>query len=72
MYGVRCYCTGADIVENDGVYSRFFSQLRDPGVYTVRLDVTGHVNHGHVNHGHTDTGQLHAQYIGLMVQPSSV
>ncbi|XP_076459807.1 calcium-activated chloride channel regulator 1-like [Babylonia areolata] len=32
---------GADIVENDGVYSRFFSRLSTPGVYTVQLVTTG-------------------------------
>ncbi|KAL8558268.1 hypothetical protein ACOMHN_053653 [Nucella lapillus] len=33
---------GADIVENDGVYSRFYSKLQVPGVYTVQLSATGH------------------------------
>ncbi|KAK7089201.1 hypothetical protein V1264_024923 [Littorina saxatilis] len=36
---------GADIVENDGVYSRYFSKLSDPGLYTVRVAATGHVDH---------------------------
>lgn len=33
---------GADIVENDGVYSRYFSELTKAGLYTVRLTATGH------------------------------
>nr|KAG5714694.1 hypothetical protein BaRGS_000182 [Batillaria attramentaria] len=33
---------GADIVEGDGVYSRYFSRFTTPGVYTVTLSATGH------------------------------
>ncbi|XP_025089350.1 calcium-activated chloride channel regulator 1-like [Pomacea canaliculata] len=32
---------GSDIVEDDGVYSRYFSKFTGPGLYTVRLTATG-------------------------------
>lgn len=33
--------SGSDIVEDDGVYSRYFSKFTGPGLYTVRLTATG-------------------------------